>query len=179
MIRPALPRWLGQGTGWRGRSRAAAFVVVATLAGSLGVFLAAGRSVGGGVYAWSSGHVFRHTRIIVGNETPGRTIRALVIDGPGGPARIEWTDGHIAPLHPRTGMYVGLYLDGRLVASSLFGGRSGRFEGGPGGLKWLGRLRAGRHVIQVRVDRSDTGFAVPRASPTRPVMDLLRVTEYA
>jgi len=154
-----------------------AFVVAAILAGSLGVLVAPGKSESH-IHVWSSRHVLRHSRVVVSLGPPGRPIHTIVVQGDGGPARIDWADGYVVPLHPHSGMYVGLYIDDRLAASSLFGGLSGRFEGGPDGVRWVGHLRPGRHVVQVRVDRSDRGFAVPRASVVHPVMDLLRVTEY-
>jgi hypothetical protein len=155
----------------------AAFIVVAILAGSLGVLVAT-RNSQSHVRVWSSRQVFRHSRVVVSNRRPGRPIRTLVVQSDGGPARIDWSDGYVSAVRSRSGMYVGLYIDGRLAASSLFGELSGRFEGGPEGVRWVGHLRPGRHVVQVRVDRTDPGFAVPRASVAHPVMDLLRVTEY-
>jgi hypothetical protein len=59
------------------------------------------------------------------------------------------------------------------------GGYDGQFEARPGTLRWVGRLRRGRHRIEVKVDSAESGFAIPLVRPGTVTREGLYVEEYA
>jgi hypothetical protein len=116
-------------------------------------------------------------RIISDDDVPV-VLHRLDYAAHGGVVRVEWYDGAWAPLAPDTGCYVTLYADDRPIASALLGGRSGENQSRPGSLVWVGRLGRGAVRLEIRVERADTGFAIPDAAADRPVADGLLVTEW-
>jgi hypothetical protein len=153
---------------------------------ALGVLSGAGMGVvaaavlkptGDRVYVSSSQRTFTESRRVSAEGT-STLVRALRITAHGGTARVEWTNGAVSPLTPRSTVRIGLYVDGKQLATTLGSGRTGTYETRPSGIVWVGRLSSGSHDVQVRVLRADGRFLIPRASPSRPVADTLAITEY-
>ena len=105
-------------------------------------------------------------------------VQHLPIVAHGGTVAIQWYDGAWAPHRPSIGSYAGIWVDDKERSSGLIGANTGRFETRPAVVMWTGQLTPGRHVVEVRVTRSDPGFLLPQASPATPVVDGVYVTEY-
>jgi hypothetical protein len=115
---------------------------------------------------------------LVSNRQVPMTLERASFDGRGGRVRIQWYDGAWASRSANTGSYVQLVIDSRPVGATLFGGRLGAYEVQPGWLDWVGILNRGKHTVEVRVARADTGFALPQADPSAKVADNLFITEF-
>jgi hypothetical protein len=122
-------------------------------------------------------HHYNRSRIAVASSGRNALLEHLTYTTRGGNVQVEWYDGAVTPLQPRTGLSVALVIDGRRVAATLHGGLHGVYETRPGWLLWFGHLSAGEHVIDIRAVRTDTGWAVPYADPSTNVVDNLTVTE--
>ncbi len=132
-------------------------------------------SEGDRVYTASSQTELTASRVIT---KPEFTLHSLSQESRGGLTVVEWHDSAFGPLAQQTGSYITLYIDGNPRASSLRGGFEGEFEEAPAGLRWAGKLGAGRHRFEIRLDRVDSGFAVPYAADGSIGVDNLTVTEY-
>jgi len=127
------------------------------------------------VFTVSSQTELTESRVIT---EPGYILQSLSAESRGGLTVVEWHDSAFGPMAERTGSYITLYVDGAAQASSLRGGFQGEFEEAPAGLRWAGNLPPGRHRFEVKLDRVDSGFAVPYAADGSIGVDNLTVTEY-
>jgi len=122
-------------------------------------------------------HEYNGSRIAVVSSGRNALLEHLTYTAHGGNVQVEWYDGAVTPLLPRTRLDVALVIDGQRVAATLHGGLHGVYETRPGWLLWFGQLSAGEHRIDIRAVRTDTGWAVPYADPSTNVVDNLTVTE--
>jgi hypothetical protein len=143
--------------------------------GVLGVALL--KPHGGEVFASASQHVFTRSRLVEG-AGPRTRVRELTVKSHGGITRVEWANGAVSPVAPRSQLYVALYIDGGRAASTLLDASHQRHESRPAGLVWVGRLTPGSHHLVIKGDSRNGAFLVPEASRGAPVADTLVVREY-
>lgn len=156
-------------------------VVLSLMAGVFaGLLLAAfiAPRSGSHIYSTESVDTFSKTREVVAGIQPVE-LRSLDFYAHEGETRIEWSTGAWAPTRARTRAAVSIYIDGERSATAVLGGYVGQFEARPGTLRWVGRLRRGRHRIEVKVDRAESGFAIPLVRPGTVTREGLYVEEYA
>jgi len=173
-----------RGGGWTLRRPLPSSVVVVVLALMGGVFggllLAAfvAPKSSSRVYSAESVDTFSRTREVVVGIEPVE-LRSLDFYAHGGETRIEWSTGAWAPTRAQTRSALSIYIDGERSATAVLGGYDGQFEARPGTLRWVGRLRRGRHRIEVKVDSAESGFAIPLVRPGTVTREGLYVEEYA
>jgi hypothetical protein len=107
----------------------------------------------------------------------GFRLQSTKVRTTGGIVDVEWYDSGLALNEQTSGAYVSLYVDGRRIASSLRGTKTGSAEVAPGTLVWAGDLPAGTHTFVVRLDRVDGGVLAPYVPAGGEGVDSLSVSQ--
>jgi len=169
----------------RTAERLVTLVLVALAAAGIGALLAtaihrtAGPSSDGGVAGVTRDErTFTRARVFTPADVPA-VLHRVSFTAHGGPVRVEWQAGSLAPRAPSTRADVALTVDGRPVATTVVEGETGIHEAQIPEILWAGRLSAGRHAIAVTLQATTGPVALPDDAGGRPALDRLTVTEFA